>query len=195
MTASAPPSRHVGRRVHLRPLGPEHLADLLHLASGEQQRQGWPLWGYILSPHDLGVLLSAGDTPQFAVEDRSTGRLIGFVRATDVDHRSKTAAVDVLIDDRLWAKGWPIEGVLLLLRYLFHDLLLRKVYFHVPAYVLPRLHSAVDVWLQVEARLTEHLFAAGHYHDLYVLSLTNDVWRSISPIVGRPPAPGTSDVA
>lgn len=67
----------------------------------------------------------------FAVEDRATGRHIGNVMYYGYDAFLREAELGITIGDReYWSRGYGRDIVRTMLRYLFNELRLRRVYLH-----------------------------------------------------------------
>lgn len=67
----------------------------------------------------------------YAIEDRATGRHIGNVMYYGYDAFRHEAELGVTIGDRdYWSRGFGTDAVRALLRHLFDELRLRRVYLH-----------------------------------------------------------------
>lgn len=67
----------------------------------------------------------------FAIEDRATGKHIGNVMYYGYDAFLREAELGITIGDReYWSHGYGRDTVRTMLRYLFNELRLRRVYLH-----------------------------------------------------------------
>lgn len=67
----------------------------------------------------------------FAIEDRETGKHIGNVMYYSYDAFRRDAEMGITIGDRdYWSHGYGTDTVRTMVRYLFSELRLRKVYLH-----------------------------------------------------------------
>lgn len=66
-----------------------------------------------------------------AVEDRQSGRHIGNVMYYDVDERRGQAELGIMIGVRdYWSKGYGTDAIKTMLRYIFQNSSLKRVYLH-----------------------------------------------------------------
>jgi RimJ/RimL family protein N-acetyltransferase len=67
----------------------------------------------------------------FAIEDRETGRHIGNVMYYGYDARKSEAELGITIGEReYWSRGFGADAVRTMVRYLFEELGLRRVFLH-----------------------------------------------------------------
>jgi RimJ/RimL family protein N-acetyltransferase len=166
-----------GRRVRLERLAARHLPNLYRIATDPATAHLWPLVGATVGADELGPFLWGQGALQFAMTRRDSGEAVGLIQGVDEDLRSETIGLGLLVDPALWQSGWPLEGVVLFLDYLFSGLGYRKVYCHMPASTLEKIgDGALGVYLTREATYTRHLRAGDGYEDLHVLSLHRDNW-------------------
>jgi RimJ/RimL family protein N-acetyltransferase len=73
----------------------------------------------------------AGHRRTFAIEDRDTGAHIGNVMYYGYDRRKGEAELGVTIGEReYWSQGYGTDAVSTMVRYLFDQLRLRRVFLH-----------------------------------------------------------------
>lgn len=71
----------------------------------------------------------------FAIDDLGTGRHIGNVMYYAYDAHRAEAELGVTIGERdCWSRGYGTDAVCTMVRYLFHELGLRRVYLHTLAW-------------------------------------------------------------
>jgi RimJ/RimL family protein N-acetyltransferase len=168
-----------GRRIRLERLAARHLAALHGIAASPPVAPAWPLEGARVGLQEFGDYLWRRGSLHFAMARRDTGEAVGLVQGVDEDLRSGTIGLGLMVDPTLWQAGWPLEGVVLFLEYLFSGLGYRKVYCHMPASTVEKVgDGALDVFLTREATYTRHLKTDGGYEDLHILSLHRDDWDS-----------------
>jgi len=167
-----------GRRVRLERLAPRHISSLHRIASDEAAATMWPLFGRIVSAEEFEGYLWRLSQLQFVVLRRDSGVPVGLLQGVDEDLRNGTIGLALFVDPTLWQAGWPFEGAVLFLEYLFNGLGYRKVYCHMPASVLDRLGGPLDVHLVREGTFNQHLKAGDGYEDLHISSIHREAWDS-----------------
>jgi RimJ/RimL family protein N-acetyltransferase len=97
---------------------------------------------------------------------------IGLTSLEKIDYVSGTAYTGSMIGEKeFWGKGYGTAAKILLLKFAFLELNLRKVYSHVLAYNGRSLKYAEKCGYKVEARLKEDRYKEGAYHDIVILSV------------------------
>lgn len=145
-----------GRRVRLEKLAPWHLPALHQAMTRESTLGGWPLLGERVPAREFGPYLWSLGRVHFAVVRLDTGEPIGLVQGIDDDMRSGSTGVGLFVDPRLWKAGWPLEGVLLFIDYLFCGLGFRKVSMILPDSVLAQVNPSTVGWTTREYSLRDH---------------------------------------
>lgn len=106
------------------------------------------------------------------------GTYIGSMGIHKIDYRHRIAETGALIGSlEHQGKGYGTEAKLLLLHYAFLTLNLRKIYSEVIAYNGRSLRYAEKSGYVEEARLKQHFYAQGRYHDKVILSVTRQAWQ------------------
>ena len=178
-----------GRRVELRPPAPADYEWLYRIATQAEVGYRWRLRGAIPSPDGFVQFLWTNCEAQFLMTRRANGEPLGLCQLIDVNHRHGYGSVAVLLDPEVQQLGWPFEGVLLFVNYVFSHWSLRKLYFESLDFVADGFSSAFDSTLQVEGRLTDHEFANGQFRDLVIASLRREVWAERRAQIERILAP------
>jgi RimJ/RimL family protein N-acetyltransferase/acyl carrier protein len=174
-----------GDRVQLERLAPHHLATLHRISISPEVSPHWPLLGDAVAEEQLWDHLWGQSSLQFAIVRTDTAESVGLVQGVEEDMRSRTIGLGLVVDPALWRAGWPLEGVVLFLDYLFTGLGYRKVYANLPASVLDRVgDGALGVYLTHEATFNQHLKVGDGYEDVCVLSLCRDDWPARRPDEG-----------
>jgi len=167
-----------GRRVELATLTGDQMPFLHAIASTSGTAAGWPLLGRSVSAGEFSSFLWQMSSLQFSMVRRDNGDPIGLVQGLDDDQRSQTIGVGLIIDPELWRAGWPLEGVVLFLDYLFVGLGYRKAYFTMTTTSLERLGGMLGGILTTECVLRQHVPVGGGFDDLHTLSLQGADWDS-----------------
>lgn len=113
---------------------------------------------------------------QFVVESRD-GRPIGVVSAFEPDFRNRFISIAACSVDELETSGLVLEGVALLVTYLFENFDLRKIY----AESLERNYAQFAMGegrlFEIEGRMREHEYIDGRYEDFVLLAIYRESWR------------------
>lgn len=111
----------------------------------------------------------------FAIAKSDTHEIIGVMGLHRIDHINGTATTGSFIgDEGDRSKGYATEAKMLVLRYAFNTLNLRKICSHVFA-TNPRSMRALEKSGYVkEGVLKEHKFINGHYVDEHVFAVFRD---------------------
>lgn len=121
-----------------------------------------------------------GDSENIILAIEVAGTYIGSMGLHHVDHLHGTAETGALIgNSHFQGKGYGTEAKLLLLEYAFNQLNLRKIYSEVIAFNERSLKYAARSGYVEEARLKDHFFAGGSYHDKVVLSVNRARWQPL----------------
>jgi RimJ/RimL family protein N-acetyltransferase len=105
---------------------------------------------------------------------------IGNMGLFNIDHLHGHAETGSLIGlPEYQGKGYGTEAKLLLLEFAFNTLGLRKIYSEVIAYNKRSLAYAKRCGYRDEARLKDHFFAGGEYHDKVILSVDRQSWEKV----------------
>jgi hypothetical protein len=160
-----------GRHVTLRPLRPDDYGPLHEIALFTDAGSRWRLHGGI-PPFDKFVsLLLDGAPATFAIEHNDDSRLIGMVQLWNYNAMNHNGHITAFLHPSARGRGWPLEGVLLFVDYVFPVFDLRKLYFESLETEVAQYGSIVGPILRPEALYREHQWAFGRLADCHVLAL------------------------
>lgn len=165
-----------GSRVRLRPVLPSDLEWLYLAASEPETSLKWRLQGSSISFDRFAEFLWRGTEVQFLILDRASDVRLGLVQLIRYDPRASTAHLSAFVSKEAQGLGWPLEGVLLFIDYVFTSISIRKIYLEslTPAY--EQYASIVGTYLELEGVLREHDVFDGQLVDLHISSLTRSRW-------------------
>jgi RimJ/RimL family protein N-acetyltransferase/acyl carrier protein len=116
------------------------------------------------------------------------GKPVGLVSCFDVDQRNRFAHLAAVAAPEWESSGLVLEGMTLLISYVFANWDLRKLYAETLESNYEQFRSGADRVFDVEGRLKAHEYRAGRYEDMVVLALHRDAWaRHHERILGTPP--------
>lgn len=172
-----PPSLS-GRRVFLRPLNPADYGPIRSAECAPSVGVFYRHRGVTLAPDQFVQSLWTGVLVQFAVCQVTTGELTGTVAVYGTDFRNGHARLAAMVMPAYLQAGWPLEGIQLLLDYVFDVFPFRKLYADVLEPNLSPFRSSVGDLFRLEGRLIGHEYYAGTYLDSFTLAVHRDDWRA-----------------
>lgn len=192
MTGEVAPVR-VGRHVTIRPLRPMDYDMLYEIAMFTDAGSRWRLHGD-MPPHDRFIQILLRDARvTFAIESNETRQVLGMVQLWSLDTLSRNGHITAFLHPAVRGRGWPLEGVLLFLAYVFPAYNLHKLYFESLGSELAQYGSMIGTFLRQEARLREHRWVFGRLEDSYVLALYQEDAARLIDLLAQPlgarPAP------
>lgn len=132
----------------------------------------WRYGGAHPDPEEFRATLWDGVLAHFLIMGRERGEVVGYVAARGADFRNGHVHLAAAVGGNWIDAGWPIEGVILFMGFLFNNWPFRRIYLESVDYVADRYGSLAGRYMTCEGRLVEHLFREGEYRDLLVFSLT-----------------------
>ncbi len=178
MTAGGENAPLTGRRVRLRPVEARDYEWLYRLATAEGHGQRWRLRGATPSPEAFVTFLWQNTLYQAVIERLDTHEPVGLVQLINVDQRNSHGYVSFLLEPAVVKSGWPLEGLMLFVHYVFTAWPLRKLYLESLSTSLEDYRSAVGPFLTEEGCLRDHEFIAGRWVDFHILALYRDTWEA-----------------
>jgi RimJ/RimL family protein N-acetyltransferase len=178
-SAQAPrgePSRLVGRSVRVRPVEARDYDFLFRLYTDGDHLVRYRLRGSTPSPDAFLRFLWDQVVAQFIVESRD-GHPIGLVSAFEPDFRNRYIRIAACSVDSLQSSGLVLEGVALLVSYLFENFDLRKIYAESLETNYEQFAMGEGRLFEIEGRMREHEYLDGRYQDVVLLAIYRDAWR------------------
>ena len=173
---TAPASRRAGRSVRIRPVEARDYDFLFRLYTDGDHLVRYRLRGNTPSPEAFLRFLWDQVVAQFIVESRD-GRPIGLVSAFEPDFRNRYIHIAACSVDELQSSGLVLEGVALLVSYLFENFDLRKIYAESLESNYEQFAMGEGRLFEIEGRLREHEYIDGRYQDFVLLAVYRDPWR------------------
>ena len=136
----------------------------------------WRYRGATPSPANFETDLWAGVLVQFAIRGREDSELIGVVSVFDADFRHGHGHLGVMLGPDHVRAGWPWDTVGLTIEHTFAAFELHKLYAQVSADVYARVESMNGILFDVEARLADHEFRYGAWHESILLAIHRERW-------------------
>ena len=113
---------------------------------------------------------------------------VGLVTCFEPDFRNRYAYVAAVADRRFESSGLVLEGMTMLISYVFAQFDLRKLYAESLAPDFERYASGSGRVFEVEGRLRDHEYVDGDYQDYVISAVWRSAWREHHPrILGTAP--------
>lgn len=126
---------------------------------------------------ELRRISSDEKTKAFAIETIAEGRLIGSMGLVHIDHLDGTALTGTLIGDkRYWRKGYATDAKMVLLRYAFTVLNLRRISTRIIADNKASVRVQEKCGYVREGVWKQEIYANGKYRDLVLLAVFRKGW-------------------
>jgi hypothetical protein len=170
-----------GKTVRLRPVREGDISALYDAAIDPRWGFKWRYRGSVPSPAEFHVGLYQGTLTQFVIENVETTSLVGWVGAYNARQDAGTAYIAVA---RASAPNTAfhaemIEGMYLLINYLFATWPFRKLYAEIAGFNWSQFAWGEGVFFEVEGVLTEHDFHDGVYWDQRIIAFRRDEWGRV----------------
>ncbi|WP_416904108.1 GNAT family N-acetyltransferase [Micromonospora echinospora] len=132
----------------------------------------------------MNTLSGENDSLVLAVEERSTGRMIGEVdlRWLSVEHRQ--GEVGAILHPRAQGRGFATETVSALLDLAFTRLGLKRVTAQTNAHNAASIRALHRLGMRQEGHLRQCVHFAGTWHDELLFAILAEEWASRAPAGG-----------
>jgi RimJ/RimL family protein N-acetyltransferase/acyl carrier protein len=165
--------------VAIRPTDPADYEFLYGLVLDPDIAPRWRYRGSFPDRTQFSQSLTGGVLVQFTVTSkRNPGTLIGLVTTYNANLREGWAYLAALSDPKWLQRGHIIEGIELLLNYVFEGWPLRKIYLEVIDFNRDQFKYLPEGLAAEEGRLREHVFHGHRYWDLVTMAITREAWVS-----------------
>lgn len=168
-----------GKYVRVRPPRPEDFGAIYGWATSEEGGYRWRYRGSTPQPDDVVRLMWRQALVVFVVESLEKRDQVGVVSAYDPDFVGGTCYFQALYAPEYQGSGWPLEGLALLVEYVFRCWPLRKMYADIPEFNTDLLESAFLSTVREEGRLRKHGYYNGRYWDQITLALYREDWELV----------------
>jgi RimJ/RimL family protein N-acetyltransferase len=166
-------------RVRLRPIENSDLDFLYRTSTAPETSYRWRYRGAIPEPAEFASSLKNGVLVQFIVEKRVGGEKIGLVTAYNANHRDGFTYVAGLAAPKFIGTGYVLDGIALLMDYLFELWPFRKLYFESIEFNVLEFASVMGSVFREEARLAEHTYHGERYWDVVTLAAYRGAWLDL----------------
>jgi hypothetical protein len=175
-------TNYSGRLTNLRHVEPRDYPFLFQLLTGPTGQLGWRHRGETPQYERFVQGLFQDVFAQFVVylagDDLPASTPTGYVAGYNLNLRAGHAYATLVFGDAHQRSLVPIDATVILLRFLFEQWPLRKVYFERPAYV-GRL-AAIKRYCEEEGTLTDYAFFDGRTWDVSILSVSRDAMHELT---------------
>ena len=113
----------------------------------------------------------------FAVVDKKSDKLIGFVNLKEIKRVSKSAEVGAWLSEDYWGKGYGSEATKLILNYAFNTLNLHSVHATTFGFNKRSIKALEKTGFKKQGVFREARFIKGKYVDVIYLDLLKKEWE------------------
>lgn len=163
-----------GRHVTLRPVHPDDYGPLYETALFTDAGSLWRLHGDVPTQERFLQVLLNDARATFAIEANADRRLLGMVQLWMYDATSRNGHITAFLHPAARGRGWPLEGMILFVEYVFAAFDLHKLYFESLDEQYDQYRSLVGPILRHEGLLREHKRLFGRWADFHMLALFAD---------------------
>ena len=165
-----------GRTVRLRPVEARDYDFLFRLYTVGDHLVRYRLRGSTPSPEAFIRFVWEHVLAQFIVETRE-GHPIGVVSSFEPDFRNRYVYIAACTTPDFESSGLVLEGVAVLVSYLFETFDFRKIYAESLETNYAQFALGEGRLFDVEGRMREHEFIDGAYQDFVLMAIYRDPWR------------------
>lgn len=166
------------RRVRLVQLADHHLPALHRIVSDHEVGRYWETRGEVIDRRGLGDLLFGHCRLQVAITGID-GEVLGFCGLTEVAPTDLHGTITMFVAPRCWGLGHATEALVGYLDLVLATTPLRKLYLPMHAVVAAR-NQAVFRYLELEARLRDHVLIDGEWGDLLIASIRREDFEGLA---------------
>ena len=168
-----------GRLVVLRPASRHDVSAFYEWRIDKTDIHLWTLKRKIPSPEEFQAEFERSYLTHMTmvVARKSDGVQVGFVQAANMNTEQGWTFFNVNIAPAYRSPGIAAEASYLLLRFLFEDFPIRKIYADVFAYNSVALKLLRRIGFQEEGRSKEHVWYRNQYWDMIRLALYRNQWK------------------
>ncbi|MBI2703898.1 MAG: GNAT family N-acetyltransferase [Actinobacteria bacterium] len=166
-----------GPNVRLGPVTQRHFDWLYTVCSTGRHLVRFRLRGQTPSPEAFHRFLWEHVLAQFVVSTQE-GEPVGLVTSFEPNHRHRYAHLAAVADPARSGDGLVLEGMAVLITYLFAQFDLRKLYAESLESNFAQFDSGTARVFDIEGRLRAHEYVDGAYQDFIVAAIWRDQWRT-----------------
>jgi RimJ/RimL family protein N-acetyltransferase len=165
----------VGDKAYLRPASPEDIANTYHwFMLSEPQAQSCRPLPFSTATEAMEAFRKKERSPDqqtFMVIRKDDNTPVGRVRFFDLNSLNRSAEVGLLVDPDMRRKGYGLEALKLLCRYLIRYRGLNKVHAQTAAFNTGAIKVLEAAGFKKDGTLRHHYFYEGEYHHGLIFSV------------------------
>ena len=170
-----------GRRVILRPPTKEDIPHFLRWMNDQEVTRYLVAYLPMTETDEVEWLerlhKKKNDGVVLVIVDAKNRKPIGLMGIHEIDWKDRRAMTGAVIGEKsYWGKGYGTEAKMLLLKYAFNTLNLRKIVSRVISFNRRSKAYSKKCGYKVEGVLKKDIFKDGEYHDLICMAVFKDDW-------------------
>lgn len=122
--------------------------------------------------------LKQGKSKVFIIELKEKGVPIGYLLVSNIDHKNQNAEVGIHIDEKGYqGQGLGTDALKTLLRFLFGEMNLHRVYLYVHDYNERAIDFYKKIGFAQEGVLRDAVFTEGRFCDILLMSILKEEFK------------------
>src|SRR3989344_3024116 len=169
-----------GKQVSLRPVEKEDVPNLERWINDEEVRRNLLVFLPMNKADEEAWVasLSKNKGTDILLIIVAQNKSIGSIGIHKISLNNRTAEIGINIGEkRYWNKGYGTEAIMLLLRYAFNTLNLRKICLEVFAFNKRAIVCYKKCGFEEEGLLKKQFFRDGEYHDAILMAIFAANWK------------------
>ncbi|MDY6012691.1 GNAT family protein [Clostridium sp.] len=111
-------------------------------------------------------------TYDFAIEEISTGNIIGGCSINSVNVKNRNCTIGIMIGDKnYWGKGYGYDALSILIKFIFEECNIEKIKLSVFSLNPRAIACYKKLGFKEEGRLKREIYREGKYHDEILMAL------------------------
>jgi len=137
--------------------------------------------------------LDRQDARVFAIET-AEGVHIGNIGLHDLDWKNRNAQLGVVIGEKAyWGLGYGTDAIKALLRFAFDEMNLHRVQLRVFEFNERAIRCYRRCGFREEGRLRQELYRGGAYHDVLLMGILREEFRTLHEVADQTPEEAPSE--
>lgn len=144
--------------------------------------------GDTVAPEQFAERLWSGVVAQFMIYALRDSMSLGLCAAYGADFRNGHIQIASLLAPEYRDRGWPLEGVVLFIEYLFHAYPVGKIYAEALEINAKTFGHGISAAFDLEGRLVGHDYIGGRHVDRLLFALHRDryfEWRNETSVLAK----------
>ncbi|AFS77521.1 acetyltransferase, GNAT family [Gottschalkia acidurici 9a] len=127
----------------------------------------------------ISTIASQPNAKGYIIEYKKTEQSVGIVSLINIDYKNRSAECIIDIGEKdMWGKGIGTSAISLILEFAFNELNLHRIYLQVFSFNERAIKLYEKIGFVHEGRLRQALYRAGNWHDIIIMSILKNEYKS-----------------